>query len=239
MTVRCLVIDDEPLARQGVMDFIKEVPFLRSQGAFADPTEAIPLLTSGSVDLLFLDMRMPRLNGLDLLRSLPVKPVTIVITAHTEHALESYELEVIDYILKPFPFERFLKGVNKAREFLALRTNAGEGVLRNEDHFFVKSEGSYVKVRYAEILFVQAMQNYVIIRTVERQHICHLTFGGIEEHLPSDRFMKVHKSYMVSLSKVDVIEADGLRVAGTLIPISRGNREDVVARIMGDRLLRR
>jgi DNA-binding LytR/AlgR family response regulator len=237
--IRCAVIDDEPLARKGIVGSIQEVPFLELIGAFADPSEAIPVLTSGRVDLLFLDMRMPRMNGLDLLRSLPHKPATVVISAHTEHALESYELEVLDYILKPFPPERFLKAVNKAREYLELKAQARDGFLRNEDHFFVKSEGSYMKIRFDEVLFVQAMQNYVIIRTVERQHVCYLTISAMEGQLPADRFLKVHKSYIVPLAKVDAIEADGLRVAGTLIPISRSGREGIVARIMGDRLLRR
>jgi DNA-binding LytR/AlgR family response regulator len=239
MTLRCAVIDDEPLARQGVVDFVRQVPALRLVGEWGDPAEAAVRLATDPVDLLFLDMRMPRMNGLDLLRALPHKPATIVISAHTEHALESYELEVIDYILKPFPFERFVKAVNRAVEFLELNARAQGGPLRNEDHFFVRSEGRYVKVRFEEVLFVQAMQNYVIIRTAGGQHICHLTFSSIEDHLPSDRFLRVHKSYIVATAHVEAIETDGLRIGGNVIPVSRSEREAILARIMDGRLLRR
>lgn len=239
MTLRCAVIDDEPLARQGVVDFVRQVPVLQLIGEWGDAADAATRLAADPVDLLFLDMRMPGLNGLDLLRALPHKPATIVISAHTEHALESYELEVIDYILKPFPFERFVKAVNRAVEFLELKAAAQGGPLRNADHFFVRSEGRYVKVRFAEVLYVQAMQNYVVIRTAGGQHICHLTFSGIEEQLPSDRFLKVHKSYIVGIGHVEAIETDGLRIGGNVIPLSRTEREAILSRIMGDRLLRR
>ena len=239
MTITCAVVDDEPLARQGLVDLIGQVPHLKLMGAFADPRAALPLLTGAGVDLLFLDMRMPHMNGLDLLRSLKHRPATIVVSAHTEHALEGYELDVLDYILKPFPFERFLKAVNKVQDFLALRMLAKDGPLVNEDHFFVKSEGSHIKVRFEDILFVQALENYVIIRTEVRPHICHLTFAAIEAYLPTERFIKVHRSYIVPLAKVEAVELDRLRVAGTVTPSGRTAREAVVARILGDRLLKR
>lgn len=239
MILRCAVIDDEPLARQGVVDFVRQVPALQLVGEWGDAAEAAVRLAAEPVDLLFLDMRMPRMSGLDLLRALPHKPATIVISAHTEHALESYELEVIDYILKPFPFERFVKAVNRAVEFMELKAAAQGGPLRGADHFFVRSEGRYVKVRFAEVLFVQALQNYVIIRTTSGQHICHLTFSGIEEQLPSDSFLKVHKSYLVGIGHVEAIEADGLRIGGNVIPVSRTERDAILSRIMGGRLLKR
>ena len=239
MRIDCLVIDDEPLARKGLTNFIQQLPQLQLVGAFPDPVEALPTLTARKVDLLFLDIRMPRMTGLELLRTLADPPITIIATAFPNHALEGYELNVMDYLIKPIPFERFVKAVNKAADYLALRSRVAEGHPPGDDHFFIKCENRYERIRYDELLYVEALQNYVILHTTGRRYISYLTFKSVEEYLPADRFLKVHKSYIVARSKIEGIEGTQLRIGTAEIGISRANKDEILDQILKNKLLRR
>lgn len=239
MKIDCIVIDDEPLARKGITRAIKDIPYLNLICEFSNPTEAIELLSTQKIDLMFLDIQMPKLSGIEFLKSQKNLPPSIIISAHHNFALESFELDVIDYVLKPFRFDRFARAVNKAKEFIELRNHSASNRLTHPDYFFVKCNNAYQKILYRDLLFVQAMQNYVVIQTESKQHICYLSLSMVAEYLPPDMFIKVQKSYIVSIPKIDSVDQDGVTIAGTRIPISRGHKEEILALIIGNNLLKR
>lgn len=236
--MRCLVVDDEPLARKGIIHHMEQLPRLLLVGECASPTEALTCLQQGGVDLLFLDIRMPRMTGLDLLRTLRDPPITIITTAYPNHALEGFELDVLDYLVKPIPFERFVKAVNKATDLLAMRQGKA-GAEASSDHFFIKSEQRYERIRYDELRYVEAMQNYVVLHTTGGRHVAYLTFKAVEEYLPADRFLRVHKSYIVSRAHIDSIDGNEVRIGDKSLPVSRSQREAVMEEVLRNRLLRR
>ncbi len=239
MKIDCIVIDDEPLARKGITRAIKDIPYLNLIGEFSNPTEAIELLSTQKIDLMFLDIQMPKLSGIEFLKSQKNLPPSIIISAHHNFALESFELDVIDYVLKPFRFDRFARAVNKAKEFIELRNHSASNRLTHLDYFFVKCNNAYQKILYRDLLYVQAMQNYVVIQTESKQHICYLSLSMVAEYLPAAMFIKVQKSYIVSIPKIDSVDQDGVTIAGTRIPISRDNKEEILALIIGNNLLKR
>jgi DNA-binding LytR/AlgR family response regulator len=239
MELNCLVIDDEPLARRGLVNYIAEVPYLRLAGEAAGPVEALPMIQSLKPDLLLLDIRMPRMSGLELLANLPNAPLAILVTAFSEHALEGYDLDVVDYLVKPVPFERFLKAVGKARELHTLRNGTPLKDHPGDDHFFVKCKGCYEKVLLSELLYAEAMQNYVVLHTEDRKLVTYLTFKGVEEHLPSSRFLRIHKSYIVARNRIESIDGEQVRLAGRELPIGRSCRDAVMDQVLRNKVLKR
>ena len=202
MNLACVVVDDEPVARKVIKEYIEDIPFLELKGMAENPIRAMDLLNSDNIDLLFLDINMPRMNGMEFLRSSPHLPITIITTAYAEYAVEGFELNALDYIVKPISFERFLKAANKAKDFYGLKSQDTQISSFDEDHFFVKSDGKIEKIHYEELLYVEAMMNYVYLHTITRKLIVYLTVKGILEQLPTRLFMKVHKSFIVNISKI-------------------------------------
>lgn len=237
MKLNCLIIDDEPLARKGIAEYVREVDFIHAVGECGSAAEAASLMAKHQVDLLLLDIQMPRLTGIDFLKTLSHPPMAIITTAFSEYALEGYSLDVIDYLVKPIPFDRFLKAVQKAYDFHSLRQREPATVL--PDYFFVKSNGKYERVVFNEILYVESMQNYVIIHLAGQKLIVYMTLAGLEAQLPPKRFMKVHKSFVVSIEHVNSIENNEIIIKQVRIPISRTLKDDVMKRILGDNLLSR
>jgi len=166
MNINCIVIDDEQLARKGLCNFIKEVSFLTLAGVFSNPLEALAAIKEENIDLMFLDIQMPKMSGLELLKSLSHPPLTIITTAFPNHALEGYELNVTDYLVKPIPFDRFIKAVNKIKDYIELKAKITEGQ-KSDDYFFIKCDYKYERIYFGEVLFVEAMQNYVTIHTTK------------------------------------------------------------------------
>ncbi|UYQ95210.1 LytTR family DNA-binding domain-containing protein [Chitinophaga horti] len=235
MNLRCMIIDDEPLARKGLREYLADTPGLELTGEYEHPAAALPALSADKPDLLFLDIRMPKINGVDFLRSLPHPPMVIFTTAHSEYALDAFELNVIDYLVKPFSFERYLKAVTKARDFAARHRPEQPAA----DHFFIKCDNKLEKVMYDDILFVEALQNYIAVHTKQRKFVTYLTFKAMEDYLPVSHFIKVHKSFIVSLNKIDSIDGQDVFVAGHQLPVSRSLKDEVMARVLQDRYLRR
>jgi DNA-binding LytR/AlgR family response regulator len=236
MKLNCLIVDDEPLARKGLEEYVHEVSFLQLAGSCENAVKAAVKLNEGNVDLMLLDIQMPKLSGIEFLKTLKNPPLVIFTTAFSEYALESYSLDVIDYLVKPIPFDRFLKAVQKTFDFHALRQKAGATA---EDYFFIKCDHKFEKVTYSDVLFVESMQNYCIIHTPERKLIAYITLSGLEEQLPANRFLKVHKSFIVSLEKIKALDGNDILIANCRIPISRSMKDDVVAKIMGNHLFKR
>jgi DNA-binding LytR/AlgR family response regulator len=241
MTIRCVIIDDEPLARKGLKEYIQDVDFLQLAGEFDNPLKAADIMMRETIDLLFLDIQMPKMTGMEFMKTLSHAPMVIFTTAYPQYAVEGFELNAIDYLLKPFSFERFWKAVLKAR---TLKENEGKTAApvantAEPDYFFIKSDSKLIKIFYDEILFIEALQNYVAVHTVSKKHITYLTFRSIEEHLPASRFIRTHKSYIVSAAKVESIEGNDIKIGQHHIPISRTERDAVLQQLLQNRLLKR
>ena len=239
MTLNCIIVDDEPLARKVLREYVEDIGFLSLAGEAENPLKARALLDAHPVDIIFLDINMPKLSGIEFLRSSKSLPMVILTTAYAEYALDGFELEVIDYLVKPFSFERFLKACNKAREYHTLQHPPALPAPATEAHFFVKCDGRLEKVLYNELVYVEAMLNYVILHTQSGRLIVYLTMKSILEQLPVALFLKVHKSYIINLSKVKSIEGNLVRIEGVDIPISQQYYDKVMEAIIKDRLLRR
>lgn len=233
----CIIIDDEPIARKGLKEYISDVEFLQLKGEFDNPVKAMDLLLKEPVDLLFLDIQMPRMTGLELIRSLPHPPMVIFTTAYTQYAVDGFELNAVDYLLKPFSFDRFLKAVIKARS--QAEATGKPPIQEESDYFYVKSDNKLVKINYQDVLFAEALQNYVAIHTTQKKYITYLTFHSIEEHLPAARFLKTHKSYIVAINKIESIEGNEIRIGTHHIPISRTEKESVMEKLLQNRFLKR
>jgi DNA-binding LytR/AlgR family response regulator len=236
MSLNCLVVDDEPLARKGMMEYIRETEFLNLAGESSNAAEAEVALAKGGIDLLLLDVQMPGLSGLDFLRTLSSPPMVIITTAFTEYALEGYELAVMDYLVKPIPYDRFLKAVNKAHDFHQLKHKEEK---TSSEFCFVKSQGKFEKVHYADIQFVEAMQNYIIVHLPGQKLIVYKTLTGMEEELPKARFMRVHKSFIAAIDKVKAIDDHDLIIGVHRVPVSRNLIGEVRKLVMGNNLLQR
>ena len=239
MTINCIIIDDEPLARKGLKEYIADVDFLNLAGEFDNAVKATEIMSKGNVQLLFLDIQMPKITGLDFFRSLQHAPPVIFTTAYPQFALDGFELNALDYLVKPISFDRFFKATLKAKEYYEIRQQNETVNDKKEDYFFIKAENKLVKIFFDEILFVEALQNYVTIQTTDKKYITYLTFKSVEEYLHSDRFIKTHKSYIVSASRIDSIEGNNIRVGNHHIPISRNEKEEVMDKLLKGKFLRR
>jgi len=238
MKIRCLIADDEPLAIKLISEYISRIPHLDLVGSCKRATDIPGFL--GQVDLLFLDIRMPGLTGLDLLRSLPVKPMVILITAYSEHAVEGFELDVLDYLVKPVIFERFLQAVNKAtiRHELQHRvvippvsTADAEttGEPGGKDYFFVKSGFKSVRINFGDILFVEGLKEYVSIYTTgDRKFVKLAALKDLERVLPQGKFLRIHKSYIVAVNKVTAAYGNTVELNQVSLPVGRMYKDAVM-----------
>ena len=181
---------------------------------------------------------MPKITGLDFFRTLQNAPPVIFTTAYPQYALEGFEVNALDYLVKPISFDRFLKAAMKAREYYEVReTNEKEKA--TTDYFFIKTDNKLVKILFEDVLFVEALQNYVTIHTLLKKYMTYLTFKSVEEYLPADKFLKVHKSYIVAASKVDSIEGNDIRIGQQHIPISRNQKDEVMEKLLKGKFLKR
>lgn len=241
MVINSIIIDDEPLARKGLKEYVNEIAFLSLAGEFDTALKAVDLINSGTIQLLFLDIQMPKLNGIEFIKTLQHPPSVIFTTAYPNYALEGFELNALDYLVKPVSFDRFLKAAMKAKEYYEVRQkNSMPGNESDRgNYFFIKADNKLVKIAFDELLFVEALQNYVTIYIRDKKYITYLTIKSVEEYLPADRFIKTHKSYIVSASKIDSIEGNDIRIGNHYIPISRNEKEDVMERLLKGRFLKR
>jgi DNA-binding LytR/AlgR family response regulator len=205
----CFVIDDEPAAVDILTNYIEKTPFLTLVGSTNNPIEAIQLLQNQKIDLVFLDIQMPYLSGLDLMKVIQGKSKVILTTAHSEYALEGFEQDALDYLLKPIPFERFLKAAQKALYNSAFATSTWQAPPTEDDYIFVKTEkGKMIKINFNEIMYVEGLKNYLSIYTKEDRIITLLNVKDLEERLPPKKFMRVHKSYIVSLDRIKAVDGN-------------------------------
>lgn len=213
--MNAIAIDDEPIALDIIRSHAAKVPFLDLRETFTDAFKALTYLQKEPVDLLFLDIKMPDINGLEFLASLAKKPMVIFTTAYSEHAVTSFELDAIDYLLKPFSLARFVKACNKAFELYNYRSTT-----ETSDHLFVKTGYDQVRVLYNDILYLEAAGNYVTFVLKDKNILSRSTFAEATSLLPADKFVRIHRSYIVSLSKLDKIERTQVVINKTALPVS-------------------
>jgi DNA-binding LytR/AlgR family response regulator len=227
--IRCLIVDDEPLARLGLETYLARIGNALLAGTAGSVEGLEALLGEKRVDLVFLDINMPGTSGVDFLRSLAILPKVILVTAYPQFALEGYELNLTDYLVKPVSFERFSKAFKKAEAELLL-AQAKEQEART--HLFIRVDGRFEKILFGDILFIESMLNYIKIVTANRTYITHSSLKGIEEELPAGSFLRIHKSYIIALAKVTAIEGGQVFIGHKALPISRTSRDTVYAHIM-------
>ena len=233
--IKCIITDDEPFARKGLQGYIEQIDFLDLTGVCENALELNSLLKKGSADLLFLDIEMPYVTGIDFLKNITDAPKVIFTTAYEKYALQGFELEVLDYLLKPISFERFLRAANKTFDYFRGQQTPAVG----EDYIFVKADSKLEKINFADILFVEALENYVAIYTREKKVITHLTLKMIQEKLPQGSFIQPHKSYVVAIGKINSIEGNILHVLHHQVPISKYQKEEIMEKIVNSKLLKR
>ena len=235
LKIKCIITDDEPFARKGLQGYISQIDFLDLKGVCENALELNSLIKQEPVDLLFLDIEMPYMTGIDFLRNLATPPRVIFTTAYEKYALQGFELEVLDYLLKPIPFDRFLKAANKAFDYFRQQ----QAPVPNEDYIFVKADSKLEKIHFSEILFAEALENYVAIYTREKKVITHLTLKMLQEKLSPAFFIQPHKSYIAAIDKIGSIEGNILHIGNYQVPISKYQKEEIMEKIVNSKLLKR
>ena len=231
MKIKCLIIDDEPLAISVIENYLKEFEDIQVAGTFSNALDALNFLKGEKVDLIFLDINMPLLDGLSFIQFLEDKPAIIITSAHREFAVETYELGVLDYLVKPISFPRFVKSINRVIKTLDFKKNLGYEVL-DRPHIFVKVDKKRLqKIFLDEILVVESLKDYLKINTTTNKYIIHQTLSSFTSQLP-ENFIRIHRSYTISLDKVDVVEGNSLEIDGIRYTIGRTYIEEVKKRIL-------
>jgi two-component system, LytTR family, response regulator len=225
--LNCLIVDDEPLARNLISEYVSKIPYLKLITTCSNALAAMEVLRTEQIDVLFLDIQMPELTGISLLKTLQKKPLVVLTTAYSQYALEGYELDVVDYLLKPITFERFLKAVDKINNRVStqpveiVKTEAPS----ESSYVFVKDGTRLVKVFISEILYVEGLKDYVTIHTKTQKVITLQRLKALEEILPADKFMRIHHSYIIALHAIDSVQKGEVKIGNTLIPISESYKK--------------
>jgi DNA-binding LytR/AlgR family response regulator len=240
IVLKCVIIDDEPLARECITNYVNEVDFLKLVGTGNNPLDLIQLLEQHSPDLIFLDIQMPVMNGIDFLKTTQRLPMVIITTAYPSYALESFQLDVMDYLVKPIVFNRFFMAINKAKDYqeLVLKSASVDqnGFSAPADYFFVKCGHKFERIYFNDLLYVEALQNYVSLFTLKGKYITQLPLKNVEQNLTGQSFIRVHKSFIVSIPKIEAIENNEVVMQSARIPISRHYRDQVMDSVVNNKL---
>lgn len=229
-----MIVDDEPIAVEGLKRQLKGLDFLNLSATFHNPIEASSYLEVNNIDLLFLDINMPHLNGMRMLRSLSKKPLVIFTTAHPDYALEAFGFDAVDYLLKPFTFENLVKAINKALLMLT-----GKIHRKDQESSFIRSEGKYHRLDLDEILFVEGMKDYVKIKLNKDVLTAAMNLTGIMEQLPADKFLRIHKSYIVNKKQVSSFDSNELMVGEVTLPIGNIYRDAIMKEMLANHVIKR
>ncbi|MGY2131114.1 LytR/AlgR family response regulator transcription factor [Hymenobacter sp. HD11105] len=229
--IRCIAVDDEAYASAILADYIRKVPYLTLVGTTTNPIEALTWVQQGRADLVFLDIQMPELTGLQFLKLCGTRCKVVLTTAYPEYALEGYENDVVDYLLKPISFERFLKATQKVLALLAAPepAPAAEAIAAADTYLFVKGEtkNKYIRIDHADILFVEGLKNYVSIHLPTQVFVTYQSLTQLEQQLPRPPFVRVHKSYIVSLNKIRMVDGNTLYIQDKMVPVGETYREQL------------
>jgi DNA-binding LytR/AlgR family response regulator len=231
--MKCLIVEDEPLAAKVIIKYLDNLDDFELVKVCTNAADAFNILNKERIDLMFLDIKMPQLSGLEFLKTLRKPPRVILTTAYREYALESYELDVVDYLLKPFSFERFLKAINKVLDRNVVeQTGISESKSEESNSYiFVKSDKKNVKILYSDVLYIEGLKDYVKIKTKNENIISYLTLSKLDKTLPSNSFLRIHRSYIVSLENVKAFTASAIEVPGKTLPIGRYYKDRVMKKL--------
>lgn len=232
MKIKCVLIDDEPLAMKVLQNYFNNFADFEITGTFNNALEALEFINSNSVDAVFLDINMPMMTGFELIRLIEYKTKIIITTAFREFAAESYDLDVLDYLVKPIPLPRFIKCIHKIEADFNLKNNIKIESHKIEPHIFIKVDKKMVKITIDEILFIEGMKEYIKVVTTDKTYITHKSLTSLSEELPADRFMRIHKSYTIAIDKVKSIEGNRIQILSYTLPIGRNYTKDVKSKIL-------
>ena len=229
MAIKCIIVDDEPLAIEIVESYVSRIDQLQLQGTFRNAVQAFAYLQEHSVDLIFLDIQMPKLSGIEFLKTLKNPPKVIFTTAYRDYAIDGFDLEVIDYLLKPIPFERFLKAVAKVMHQQPSPVQPTKKVETSaDDYVYFKVDKKMIKTKMAAVLFIESVKDYVKVRTDEKEIITQQKISYLEESLPHQQFLRIHRSFIVNIDKIDAYSATDVEIGKHSIPIGRNYKNDVM-----------
>jgi len=222
--IKCIIIEDEPLAVKVLVDYIAAIPFLQLEGSFRDAVLATEWLRSNEVQLIFLDIHLPKLKGMAFLKTLTRQPAVIITTAYHQYAVEGFELNVTDYLLKPVEFERFLIAVNKVPQ-TAGNLHPPLRAAEEKNHLFITVQKKKVRILFADILYIESQREYIKIVTGKKEYISRISTHEIEALLPGDKFKRIHRSFIISMNKIDSFTAEEVEINGISIPVGRAYRD--------------
>jgi two-component system, LytTR family, response regulator len=226
--MKCLIVDDSKMARTVLKHQIKNIDFLDLVGECEDALEATNFMNKEKIDLLLLDVQMPKISGLEFLKSIPNRPLVILITSRPEFAVEAFEFNVVDYILKPVKEERFIKAVLRVKE---IHDSLSGTIKADKEYFFFKEKGVASKLKISDILYIQAMGDYINIHTMDKKYTIHYTLSAIAKELSPDKFMRIHRSYIVALDRIDTVEDGTTYICQSHIPVSDMHRSTLMGRL--------
>jgi len=232
MKINCVIIDDEPLAINVIEGHLKNFDHIEVLATFNNPLKAFGILEQEKVDVIFLDINMPQISGFTFIENLTHKPLIVLTTAYREYAVKSYELNILDYLVKPIPFNRFLKTINKVYQQLYIGANVNETLIQHEPHIFLKVNKKLVKVNLNDILFIESLKDYIKVITKLGDYVVHKSLTAITEELPQSNFIRVHRSYTISINKIEAIEGNIIEIASRKIPIGRNYQKQTKERIL-------
>lgn len=228
MSIKCIIVDDEPLAIEILESYVAKVDRLQLASTFRNAVSAFTFLQQHSVDLIFLDIQMPKLSGIDFLKTLKNPPKVIFTTAFRDYALQGFELEIVDYLLKPIPFDRFLKAVAKVLHQPATISNSSKPDVVPDNYVYFKVDKKMIKTKMADVLYIESIKDYVKVRTGEREIVTQQKISYLEESLPREQFLRIHRSFIVNLEKIDAYSATDVEIGKHSIPIGRNYKNDVM-----------
>lgn len=231
MKIKCVIIDDEPLAISVIEDHLKNFDKVEVVQTFNDPLKAFPVLQQEKIDVIFLDINMPQMTGFEFIQNLSNKPLIVITTAYREYAVKSFELDVLDYLVKPIPFNRFLKTINKVYQQIYVTNDSGDNALNQEPHIFLKVNKKLIKVVLNDILFIESLKDYIKVVTNLGDYVVHKSLTAISEELPQSNFIRIHRSFTISINKINALEGNTIEIEGRKIPIGRNYLKQTKERI--------
>ncbi|OMP31954.1 LytTR family DNA-binding domain-containing protein [Mangrovimonas sp. DI 80] len=231
MKIKCVIIDDESLAIEVIESHLKNFDHVEILGTFNNPLKAYSLLEQEKIDIVFLDINMPQMSGFTFIENLNHKPLIVITTAYREYAVKSFELNVLDYLVKPIPFTRFLKTMNKVYQQVYLNNVSNDSNLQQEPHIFLKVNKKLIKVNLGDILYIESLKDYVKVITTMGDYVVHKSLTAISEELPQSNFIRVHRSYTISINKIVALEGNTIEISNKKIPIGRNYLKQTKERI--------
>lgn len=235
--LKCLIVDDELIATKIIANYAGKLDFLQVEAVCSSSVEAAGMLQNKEIDLMFLDINMPRLSGIEFLESLDKAPLTILTTAYSEYALEGFRLHVVDYLLKPFSFQRFFQAVQKANDLFRSRLLLQKNEEEKTTDIYIRQGDAFLRINWDEILFVEAMQNYLKLHLGGKVFVIRQTMASLEEMLPKDVFFRIHKSFLVNIARIDAVSGGRLFISGIELPISKLRKEELMNTVVFKKLV--